>query len=154
MAEKDDDGKSLSQRELAKRAGCSQTYVSHRVALLRLVPDLRQAVIRHWMKEQQLPDAESGSDDEATSALLLPVREAATVYARLRTDLQEALALCAKRAEQLAGARWAVVADAKHLDPSRLGETLAERVLPPQCIRVFEDLVTAEDWLRLPAEGG
>ncbi|MEU9547043.1 ParB/RepB/Spo0J family partition protein [Streptomyces mirabilis] len=90
LAEKDDDGKSLSQRELAKRAGCSQTYVSHRVALLRLVPDLRQAVIRHWMKEQQLPDAESGSDDEATSALLLPVREAATVYARLRTDLQEA----------------------------------------------------------------
>ncbi len=90
LDEKDENGKHLSQRELAKRAGCSQTYVSHRVALLRLVPVLQQAVVDHWLKEQQLAGPEGGEAPEST--LVLPVREAATVYARLRPDLQEAFA--------------------------------------------------------------
>lgn len=89
LDEKDEAGKQLSQRELAKRVGCSQTYVSHRVALLRLIPALQQAVIDHWLKEQQILDAPEdpiGTDGR----LLLPVREAATVYSRLRADMQEA----------------------------------------------------------------
>ncbi|MCZ4610312.1 ParB N-terminal domain-containing protein [Streptomyces sp. Lzd4kr] len=89
LDEHDDSGKQLSQRELAKRVGCSQTYVSHRLALLRLVPTLRQAAIDHWLKEQQLLDGDQESDQQS-SRILLPVREAATVFARLRTDLQEA----------------------------------------------------------------
>jgi ParB/RepB/Spo0J family partition protein len=71
-----------SQRELAKRVGCSQTYVSHRISLLKLIPDLREAVVSHWLKEQGIQP----EDDTR----LLPVREAATVYARLREDLQHA----------------------------------------------------------------
>lgn len=90
LDEKDENGKQLSQRELAKRAGCSQTYVSHRVALLRLIPALRQAVVDHWLKEQQLAEVEGGESTGA--ALVLPVREAATVYARLSPELQEAFA--------------------------------------------------------------
>ncbi|MER6464581.1 ParB/RepB/Spo0J family partition protein [Streptomyces sp. NPDC001288] len=89
LDEEDDTGKRLSQRELAKRVGCSQTYVSQRVALLRLIPPLQQAAVDHWLKEQQLLD----SPDEGIAAearLLLPVREAAVVYSRLRADLQEA----------------------------------------------------------------
>ncbi|MFJ8158458.1 ParB/RepB/Spo0J family partition protein [Streptomyces sp. NPDC094468] len=88
LDEQDEAGKQLSQRELAKRVGCSQTYVSHRVALLRLVPGLQQAVVDHWEKEQKLLDGleETGTGER----LLLPVREAATVFSRLRTDLQEA----------------------------------------------------------------
>lgn len=92
LDEKDDSGKQLSQRELAKRAGCSQTYVSHRVALLRLIPTLQQAVVNHWLREQQLLGADGVDATEAQSLLVLPVREAATVYARLRPDLQEAFA--------------------------------------------------------------
>ncbi|MGW7260817.1 hypothetical protein [Streptomyces sp. NPDC054834] len=89
LDEGDEAGKPLSQRELAKRAGCSQTYVSHRIALLRLIPDLQQAVVDHWLKEQGLLD--SADDQGSTDAhLMLPVREAATVYARLRSDMQEA----------------------------------------------------------------
>lgn len=77
-------GKVYSQRALAERVGASQTYISHRVALLRLVPELRQAVVNHWLKEQGVePDIEG---------LLLPVRPAATVYARLREDLQQSVA--------------------------------------------------------------
>ncbi|MFJ1837973.1 ParB/RepB/Spo0J family partition protein [Streptomyces sp. NPDC088175] len=76
--------KVYSQRALAERVGASQTYISHRVALLRLVPELRQAVVNHWLKEQGVaPDIEG---------LLLPVRPAATVYARLREDLQQSVA--------------------------------------------------------------
>ncbi|MCX4919911.1 ParB N-terminal domain-containing protein [Streptomyces sp. NBC_00687] len=90
LDEKDDNGKQLSQRELAKRAGCSQTYVSHRVALLRLIPELRQAVVNHWLKEQQLLDADSDTAGESDGILVLPVREAATVYARLTPAMQEA----------------------------------------------------------------
>ncbi|MCX4581065.1 ParB N-terminal domain-containing protein [Streptomyces sp. NBC_01571] len=90
LDEKDENGKQLSQRELAKRAGCSQTYVSHRVALLRLVPALQQAVVNHWLKEQQLLETEGQDSGNAGALLVLPVREAATVYARLRPDLQEA----------------------------------------------------------------
>ncbi|MFH8939628.1 ParB/RepB/Spo0J family partition protein [Streptomyces griseosporeus] len=91
LAETDESGKQLSQRELARRVGCSQTYVSHRLALLKLVPPLQQAVIDHWLKEQRLL---VGETDEAENEhrLLLPVREAATVYARLRPDLQESFA--------------------------------------------------------------
>ncbi|MEV0981986.1 ParB/RepB/Spo0J family partition protein [Streptomyces sp. NPDC049915] len=88
LAEKDESGKQLSQRELARRVGCSQTYVSHRLALLKLVPPLQQAVIDHWLKEQRLLEDEA-SEEETERRLLLPVREAATVYARLRPDLQE-----------------------------------------------------------------
>ncbi|MFJ8273864.1 ParB/RepB/Spo0J family partition protein [Streptomyces sp. NPDC094154] len=90
LDETDGAGKQLSQRELAKRVGCSQTYVSHRVALLRLVPALQQATIDHWLKEQQLLDAGDEDDASTQGRLLLPVREAATVFARLRQDLQEA----------------------------------------------------------------
>ena len=90
LDEKDESGKQLSQRELAKRAGCSQTYVSHRVALLRLVPALQQAVIDHWLKEQQLLEAVDEDSDTTSGRILLPVREAATVFARLRPDLQDA----------------------------------------------------------------
>ncbi|MEU6284022.1 hypothetical protein [Streptomyces sp. NPDC047028] len=89
LDEENEAGQRLSQRELAKRVGCSQTYVSHRLALLRLVPDLQQAVIDHWLKEEQLLDT-SGMETSGDTRLLLPVREAATVYSRLRTDLQEA----------------------------------------------------------------
>ncbi|MFJ5213055.1 ParB/RepB/Spo0J family partition protein [Streptomyces nigra] len=89
LDEHDESGKQLSQRELAKRVGCSQTYVSHRLALLRLVPTLQQAVIDHWLKEQQLLDGDQESGQQS-DRILLPVREAATVFARLRTDLQEA----------------------------------------------------------------
>ncbi|WP_435058401.1 ParB/RepB/Spo0J family partition protein [Streptomyces sp. bgisy060] len=99
-------GKVYSQRGLAERVGASQTYISHRVALLRLVPELRQAVVDHWLKEQGL--------DPETDGLLLPVKPAATVYARLREDLQtmfvagslapEDAAVVAKLREDLQGA--------------------------------------------------
>ncbi|MFD6923679.1 ParB/RepB/Spo0J family partition protein [Streptomyces sp. NPDC059944] len=92
LDEKDENGKQMSQRELAKRAGCSQTYVSHRVALLRLIPELRQAVVDHWLKEQQLLEADSDGAGEPEGLLVLPVREAATVYARLTPAMQEAFA--------------------------------------------------------------
>jgi ParB family chromosome partitioning protein len=101
LDEKDESGKQLSQRELAKRVGCSQTYVSHRVALLRLVPALQQAVIDHWLKEQQLLEEETDASD-GPGRLKLPVREAATIYARLRPDLQEAFARGDISAEQAA----------------------------------------------------
>lgn len=90
LDEKDVDGRQLSQRELARRVGCSQTYVSHRLTLLRLVPDLQQAVVDHWLKEQQLLETEDAASDGSLPRLMLPVRDAATVYARLRPDLQEA----------------------------------------------------------------
>lgn len=89
LDQKDDAGKQLSQRELAQRVGCSQTYVSHRVALLRLIPALQQATTNHWLKEQQLLE---DADQSGGDVLLLPVREAATVFSRLRADLQEAFA--------------------------------------------------------------
>ncbi|MEU4173023.1 ParB N-terminal domain-containing protein [Streptomyces sp. NPDC026665] len=92
LDERDEAGKQLSQRELARRVGCSQTYVSHRVALLRLVPVLQQAVIDHWLKEQNLLGASDQDADLADAPLMLPVREAATVYARLRADMQDAFA--------------------------------------------------------------
>ncbi|MEU0031743.1 ParB/RepB/Spo0J family partition protein [Streptomyces sp. NPDC006335] len=90
LDERDDSGRQLSQRELAKRVGCSQTYVSHRVALLRLVPRLQQATIDHWLKEQQLLEVGDEEAGDSHGRILLPVREAATVFARLRPDLQEA----------------------------------------------------------------
>ncbi|MER6434628.1 ParB N-terminal domain-containing protein [Streptomyces sp900105245] len=89
LDEVDDTGKRLSQRELSKRVGCSQTYVSHRVALLRLIPSLQQAVIDHWLKEQQLLEVPE-RDSDANARLLLPVRDAAVTYSRLSVDMQEA----------------------------------------------------------------
>lgn len=99
-------GKVYTQRGLADRVGASQTYISHRVALLRLIPELRQAVVDHWLKEQGI--------DPETDGLLLPVRPAATVYARLREDLQKAVvdgslahedaAIVCKLREELQGA--------------------------------------------------
>ncbi|PZT71434.1 ParB/RepB/Spo0J family partition protein [Streptomyces sp. AC1-42T] len=99
-------GKVYSQRSLAERVGGSQTYISHRVALLRLIPELQQAVINHWLKEEGInPDVEG---------LLLPIRPAATVYARLSEDLQrcvvagtlayEDASIVAKLREDLQGA--------------------------------------------------
>jgi len=82
LAEVTESGRPMSQRELAQRVGCSQTYVSHRIALLRLVAPLQEAVVNHWLKEQ-------GVEAEG---LLLPVREAATVCSRLTPDLQLAFA--------------------------------------------------------------
>ncbi|MGW6257674.1 ParB/RepB/Spo0J family partition protein [Streptomyces sp. NPDC055085] len=90
LDEKDEYGKQLSQRELARRAGCSQTYVSHRVALLRLIPELREAVVNHWLKEQQLLDADSEIQGGEVVRRILPVKEAATVFSRLTPLLQEA----------------------------------------------------------------
>ncbi|MDJ0466114.1 ParB/RepB/Spo0J family partition protein [Streptomyces sp. H27-C3] len=75
-------GKVYSQRALAERVGASQTYITHRVALLRLIPELREAVVNHWLKKQGV--------DPKTDGPLLPVRPAATVYARLRQELQKA----------------------------------------------------------------
>ncbi|MEV8544585.1 ParB/RepB/Spo0J family partition protein [Streptomyces sp. NPDC051572] len=77
-------GKPYSQRSLATRVGASQTYISQRVALLRLVPQLQEAVVNHWLKEQDVPSAGEGK-------ILLPVRTAATVYARLIPALQRTL---------------------------------------------------------------
>lgn len=80
----EDDGTTLTQRELATRVGCSQAYVSTRVALAtRLIPELQAAVEDHWLKEQGL---------EPRGQLLLPVREAATIFCRLREDLQHSFA--------------------------------------------------------------
>ncbi|MFH9016652.1 ParB/RepB/Spo0J family partition protein [Streptomyces sp. NPDC017943] len=92
LEEKDETGQQLTQRELAKRVGCSQTYVSHRIALLRLIPDLQQATVNHWLKEQGLIDSTDAVDGGHAGRLLLPVREAAVVLARLRPDMQEAFA--------------------------------------------------------------
>ncbi|MFD8376090.1 hypothetical protein ACFV2Z_35950 [Streptomyces sp. NPDC059688] len=89
LDEKDVTGKRLSQRELSKRVGCSQTYISQRIALLRLIPSLKQAVIDHWLKEQQLLEGPE-QDSDADARLLLPVRDAAVTYSRLSIEMQEA----------------------------------------------------------------
>ncbi|MBI0311660.1 ParB/RepB/Spo0J family partition protein [Streptomyces javensis] len=74
----------ISQRELAKRlGGVSQTAISHKIKLLKLIEPLQQAVIDHWCKQRGL-DVEFGGE------LLLPIKEAATVLASLRPDLQQA----------------------------------------------------------------
>ncbi|WP_181800363.1 ParB/RepB/Spo0J family partition protein [Streptomyces ipomoeae] len=86
--------KPYTQRSLAARVGASQTYIAHRVALLRLIPALREAVINHWLKEQGVqPDADG---------FLLPVRPAATIYARLTADLQAAFVARTLAAEDAA----------------------------------------------------
>ncbi|WP_103528982.1 ParB/RepB/Spo0J family partition protein [Streptomyces sp. SM12] len=82
LGEAGPDGKTLSQREFARRVGCSQTYVSHRLALLKLVPSLQQAVVNRWRQDEGLP-----TDD---GELMLTIREGASLYARLREDVQEA----------------------------------------------------------------
>ena len=76
----------ISQRELARQlGGTSQTNISHRVKLLSLIPELQQAVVNHWLKR-------NGLEHEMDGDLLLPVKEAATVLASLRDDLQRAYA--------------------------------------------------------------
>ncbi|MER6253691.1 hypothetical protein ABT224_20275 [Streptomyces sp. NPDC001584] len=83
-------GKSFTQRSLAERIGASQTHIAHRVALLRLIPELKAAVDRHWRKEQGVqPEGEGDPDSEP---LLLSIRTAATICARLTADLQKAVA--------------------------------------------------------------
>ncbi|WP_333745532.1 ParB/RepB/Spo0J family partition protein [Streptomyces sp. IBSBF 2950] len=75
----------ISQRELAKRLGqgTSQTAISHKIKLLGLIEPLQNAVIDHWCRQRGL-DVEFGGE------LLLPIKEAATVFAGLRQDLQQA----------------------------------------------------------------
>lgn len=74
----------ISQRELARQlGGTSQTTISHKIKLLALIPPLRQAVVDHWLKK-------NGLEPEGDGGLLLPVKEAATVLAGLRPDLQQA----------------------------------------------------------------
>jgi ParB family chromosome partitioning protein len=75
----------ISQRELAKRLGkgTSQTAISHKIKLLSLIVPLQNAVVDHWCKQRGLP-AEFGGER------LLPIKEAATVLAGLRDDLQQA----------------------------------------------------------------
>ncbi|MEV7657905.1 ParB/RepB/Spo0J family partition protein [Streptomyces anulatus] len=76
----------VSQRELARKLGStSQTAISHRIKLLKLIPSLREAVIDHWCKQ-------NGLEFEHGGELLLPVKEAATVLAGLRAEMQQAFA--------------------------------------------------------------
>ncbi|MFZ3475238.1 ParB/RepB/Spo0J family partition protein [Streptomyces sp. 4.24] len=88
-------GKAFTQRSLAERVGASQTYIAHRVALLRLIPDLQAAVVRHWRKEQGVkPEGEdaAGEGEAVAEPLLLAIRTGATICARLTKDLQNAVA--------------------------------------------------------------
>ncbi|MER8236115.1 ParB N-terminal domain-containing protein [Streptomyces sp. NPDC094049] len=78
----DENGKAFTQRSLAARTGASQTYISHRVALLRLIPSLQEAVINHWLRKHDI-ELDEG-------APVLQIRQAATIYAPLRDDLQQA----------------------------------------------------------------
>ncbi|MFJ2752760.1 ParB/RepB/Spo0J family partition protein [Streptomyces sp. NPDC087297] len=73
----------VSQRELAKRTGVSQTAISHKIKLLQLIEPLQNAVIDHWCKQNNVPFDFGGER-------LLPIKEAATVLAGLRSDLQQA----------------------------------------------------------------
>lgn len=74
----------ISQRELSKKlGGISQTAISHKIKLLRLIEPLQQAVIDHWCKQKGL-ELEFGGER------LLPIKEAATILAGLRPDLQQA----------------------------------------------------------------
>lgn len=75
----------ISQRELAKRLGkgTSQTAISHKIKLLSLIEPLQQAVIDHWCRQR-------GLEFEFGGERLLPIKEAATVLAGLREDLQQA----------------------------------------------------------------
>ncbi|MFG3157161.1 ParB/RepB/Spo0J family partition protein [Streptomyces sp. NPDC048219] len=74
----------ISQRELSKKlGGISQTAISHKIKLLKLIEPLQQAVIDHWCKQKGL-ELEFGGER------LLPIKEAATVLAGLRQDLQQA----------------------------------------------------------------
>ncbi|MFD5452222.1 ParB/RepB/Spo0J family partition protein [Streptomyces sp. NPDC127100] len=74
----------ISQRELSKKlGGISQTAISHKIKLLKLIEPLQQAVIDHWCKQKGL-ELEFGGER------LLPIKEAATILAGLRQDLQQA----------------------------------------------------------------
>ncbi|MFF9204326.1 ParB/RepB/Spo0J family partition protein [Streptomyces sp. NPDC014986] len=74
----------ISQRELSKKlGGISQTAISHKIKLLKLIEPLQQAVIDHWCKQKGL-ELEFGGER------LLPIKEAATILAGLRPDLQQA----------------------------------------------------------------
>ncbi|MEU3399415.1 ParB/RepB/Spo0J family partition protein [Streptomyces filamentosus] len=82
LNDRDVDGKPFTQRSLAARTGTSQTNISHRIALLRLIPPLQEAVINHWLRKHDI-DLDEG-------APVLPIRQAATIYAPLHEDLQQA----------------------------------------------------------------
>ncbi|MEV8336709.1 ParB/RepB/Spo0J family partition protein [Streptomyces niveus] len=78
------DEENISQRELARRlGGTSQTAISHKIKLQRLIEPLQNAVTDHWCKQ-------NGLELEYGGELLLPIKEAATVLAGLREDLQQA----------------------------------------------------------------
>ncbi|MCZ0983889.1 ParB N-terminal domain-containing protein [Streptomyces diastatochromogenes] len=73
----------ISQRELVRRLGnVSQTVVSHKIKLLKLIEPLQHAVIDQWCKQNNL-------EMEFGGKLLLSVKDAATVLASLREDLQQ-----------------------------------------------------------------
>ncbi|MFF4409736.1 ParB/RepB/Spo0J family partition protein [Streptomyces sp. NPDC001404] len=73
----------ISQRELARRLGLSQGPISQKIKLLKLIEPLQNAVVDHWCKE-------NGHDFEYGGERLLPIRDAASVLASLRPDLQQA----------------------------------------------------------------
>ncbi|MFD5878433.1 ParB/RepB/Spo0J family partition protein [Streptomyces yangpuensis] len=109
----------VSQRELAKRTGVSQTAISHRIKLLQLIQPLQHAVIDHWCKNNNVP-CEFGGE------LLLPIKEAGTVLAGLRPDLQQAYVdgtLTLARAEEIIKSKVA-------LDDQQLVPTLPPVVVP------------------------
>lgn len=73
----------ISQRELARRLGnTSQTAMSHKIKLLKLIEPLQNAVLDQWCKSKNLP-MEFGGE------LLVTVQDGATVLASLREDLQQ-----------------------------------------------------------------
>ncbi|MER0443125.1 ParB/RepB/Spo0J family partition protein [Streptomyces sp. Edi4] len=76
----------ISQRELARRIGnISQTAVSHKIKLAKLIEPLQNAVVDQWCKTEKLP-MEFGGE------LLVTVQDGATVLASLREDLQQEFA--------------------------------------------------------------
>lgn len=82
LNDRDENGKPFTQRSLAARTGASQTHISHRVALLRLIPPLQESVINHWLRKHDI--------ELEPNAPVLPIRQAATIYAPLRDELQHA----------------------------------------------------------------
>ncbi|MFB7649386.1 ParB/RepB/Spo0J family partition protein [Streptomyces sp. NPDC056084] len=76
----------ISQRELARRLGnTSQTAMSHKIKLLKLIEPLQNAVMDQFCKSKNLP-MEFGGE------LLVTVQDGATVLASLREDLQQEFA--------------------------------------------------------------
>ncbi|MFF2571152.1 ParB/RepB/Spo0J family partition protein [Streptomyces sp. NPDC058084] len=73
----------ISQRELVRKLGnVSQTVVSHKIKLLKLIEPLQHAVIDQWCKQNNL-ELEFGGER------FLTIQDGATVLAGLREDLQQ-----------------------------------------------------------------